>query len=222
MGNPGFVWSCRKGRIGMEKLVGFVGYECEDIVLYLARIITALGKKVAVVDRTEQEMLLEVLEFGKEEETEVCEGEYYGIRVTDQGVSYEEYDIIIYLFGYRLIHPKLYECEALIMVTDGVPAHASLLRKIGNWNRKQYLLIRNLVPMKHTEHYLALLANNEENYCEIPYDENDIRMKYSLGSYSGDMIKQLSKGMKKALLILINFLSVGQQECSIRKVMKQL
>ena len=47
----------------MEKLVGFVGYECEDIVLYLAKILTVLGKKVAVVDRTEQEMLLEVLEL---------------------------------------------------------------------------------------------------------------------------------------------------------------
>ena len=202
----------------MEKLVGFVGYECEDIVLYLSRILTSLGKKVAVIDRTEQEMLLEILEMGKE----VHEEDYYGIKITDQGVNYEEYDIIFYLFGYRLIHPKLYECEALIMVTDGVPAHASLLRKIGNWERKQYLLIRNLVPMKHTEIYLTILADNENNYCEIPYDENDIRMRYSLNSYSGGNVKLLSAGMKRALRILLNFLSVEYQERNIRDVMKKL
>lgn len=202
----------------MEKLVGFVGYECEDIVLYLSLILTSLGKKVAVIDRTEQEMLLEILEMGKE----VHEEDYYGIKITDQGVNYEEYDIIFYLFGYRLIHPKLYECEALIMVTDGVPAHASLLRKIGNWERKQYLLIRNLVPMKHTEIYLTILADNENNYCEIPYDENDIRMRYSLNSYSGGNVKLLSAGMKRALRILLNFLSVEYQERNIRDVMKKL
>lgn len=206
----------------MEKLVGFVGYECEDIVLYLARILNALGKRIAVIDRTEQEMLLEVLQLRKEMEQEAREGDYYGIWVTDQGVSYEEYDMVFYLFGYRLIHPKLYECDALVMVTDGVPAHASLLRKIGNWDRKQYLLIRNLVPMKHTEHYLAILADNEDNYCEIPYDENDIRMRYSLSSYSGGTVKQLSAGMKRALMILMHFLSVEYQERSIREAMKKL
>ena len=45
----------------MVKKTGFVGYESEDIVLYLARILTALDRKVAIVDRTEQEMLLEPL-----------------------------------------------------------------------------------------------------------------------------------------------------------------
>ena len=205
----------------MEKLVGFVGYECEDIVLYLARILTALGKKVAVVDRTEQEMLLEVLELKNEMKKELYADDFYGIWVTDQGVSQEEYDIIFYLFGYRLIHPKLYECETLIMVTDGVPAHASLLRKIGDFWKKQYLVIRNLVPMKHTEQYLAILADNENSYCEIPYDESDIRMRYSLSSYSKCAVKQLSTGMKRALIILLKFLSVECSERSIRDVMKK-
>ena len=206
----------------MEKLIGFVGYECEDIVLYLARIFRAVGKKVAVIDRTEQEMLLEVLELKKDGEKTECAEDYYGIWITGQGVLREEFDFVFYLFGYRLIHPKLYECEALIMVTDGVPAHASLLRKIGNWDRQQYLIIRNIVPMKHTEHYLAVLADNEENYCEIPYDENDIRMRYSLNSYSGGTVKQLSPGMKRALMIVVRFLMPECQERTIRDVMKKL
>ncbi len=206
----------------MEKLVGFVGYECEDIVLYLAKIIRAMGKKVAIVDRTEQEMLLELLEMHQRKENTAREGDFFGIWITEQGVCYDEYDMVFYLFGYRLIHPKLYECEALVMVTDGVPAHASLLRKIGNWDRKQYLLIRNLVPMKHTEQYLALLADNERNYCEIPYDEKDVRMRYCLSSYAGCAIRCLSSGMKRALMILVCFLAVEYPEKLLKDIMKKL
>jgi len=206
----------------MEKLIGFVGYECEDIVLYLAKLLCAFGHRVAVVDRTEQEMLLEVLEMNKKKEGEIREGEFYGVWITDQGVCYDDFDVIIYLFGYRLIHPKLYECNALVMVTDGVPAHASLLRKIGNWDRKQYLLIRNLVPMRHSEQYLAMLADNEANYCEIPYDEKDIRMRYSLNSYASGVMRHLSVGMKHALMILLQFISAEYSERYIKEVMKKM
>ena len=199
----------------MEKIVGFAGYESEDIVIYLAKLISAIGKRVAVIDRTEQEMLLEVLDIQKGKENSAREGEFSGIWVTDQSVDYEEYDVIFYLFGYRLIHPKLYECENLIMVTDGVPAHASILRKIGQWERKQYLVIRNLIPMRHTEQYLAMLANNEGNYCEIPYDEQDIRLRYSLSACTECLLKRLSAGMKKSLELLVCFI---EPDCSIKQI----
>ena len=206
----------------MGEVVGFVGYECEDIAVYLAKIIWACGKKVAIIDRTEQEMLLEVLGVRREEAGNSREMEFSGIWITNSGVCYEEYDKVFLLFGYRLLHPKLYECEKLVMITDGIPAHASLLRNIGCWDRKQYLLIRNLVPMKHTEKYLAMLADNEENYCEVLYEEQDIRMRYNLSSFAECSIKRLSTGMKKALMILVRFLFPECQEKQIKKLMKKL
>ncbi len=206
----------------MEKLVGFVGYECEDVVLYLAKILCCLGKRIAVVDRTEQEMLLEMLEVPKSKETDAREGDFSGVWVTDQGVQKETYDMVFFLFGYRLLHPKMYECEMLVMVTDGVPAHAALLGKLVNWSQKQYLLIRNLVLMKHTEQYLASLAGSEEHYCVIPYDEKDIRMRYSLNSYAECSIKSLSKGMKAALMELLQFLETEYQELMLRKMIRKI
>lgn len=206
----------------MEHIVGFVGYECEDIVVYLARILSALGKKVAIIDRTEQEMLIEVLDLQKRKRNESREGFVSGVWITSQGVNYDEYDVVFLLFGYRLLHPKLYECEILVMVTDGVPAHASLLRKIGRWERKQYLLIRNLVPMKHTEQYLAMLAEHEQEYCEIPYDELDIRMRCSLSSYTKCSMKQLSAGMRKALIVLLRMITSEYQERQLREIMKRI
>ena len=42
----------------MKQEVGFVGYECGDIVFYLARMLSFLGKRTAVLDRTEHRSVL--------------------------------------------------------------------------------------------------------------------------------------------------------------------
>lgn len=193
----------------MGQNVGFVGYECEDIALYLGAVLTGLGKKTIIIDRTEQELLIEM--FG-------CEGEFAGVRMTNQGVSGEDFDFVFFLFGYRLRHPKLYECELLVMVTDGVPAHASLLRKIGQWERKQCLLIRNLIPMRHTEQYLAMLAGNEESYFGLPLEEADIRGKYCLGAYAECNFRKVSTAMQKGLVYLTHFLLPEMDEQEIKKI----
>ena len=202
----------------MANIIGFVGYESEDIVLYLAKVLYAFEKRVAIVDRTEQEMLLELLEVGVERE-----GEYEGIWVTSQGVEKEKYDIIFLLFGYRFMHPKLYECEFLIMVTDGVPAHASLLRKIGQWERVTCLIIRNLVEMKYGEQYLRMLTGQTELTCfMIPYEEQDIRIKYCLGSDTEICIKKLSKEMKQTLIQLVLWLFSDYSENELKKKIRKL
>ncbi len=202
----------------MANIIGFVGYESEDIVLYLAKILYAFEKRVAIVDRTEQEMLLELLEVGVERE-----GEYEGIWVTSQGVEKERYDIVFLVFGYRLMHPKLYECETLIMVTDGVPAHASLLRKIGQWERNTCLVMRNLVEMKYGEQYLKMLTGQTEITCfMIPYEEQDIRIRYCLGSDTEICVKKLSKEMKQTLIQLVLWLFSDYPENELKKKIRKL
>ena len=202
----------------MANIIGFVGYESEDIVLYLGKLFYAFEKRVAIVDRTEQEMLLELLEVGTERE-----GEYEGIWITSKGVEQERYDIVFLLFGYRLMHPKLYECEVLIMVTDGVPAHASLLRKIGQWERITCLVIRNLVEMKYGEQYLKMLIGQTELPCFIiPYEEQDIRIRCCIGTDTEICMKRLSKEMKQTLMQLFLWLVPEYQEKEIRKKIKKL
>ena len=189
----------------MEKIIGIVGYECEDIGLYLAKILYGLGQKVALVDRTEQEMLLEMLEVPKQQDGLERKTEVLGILVTNQNVCLKEFDRIIYLFGYRLLHPKLYQCETLLMIADGIPAHVCLFGMIDSWNRRKFLILRNLIPMKHTGKYLAELADCKNAYCEIPYEEKDIRMRGSLSALNYGNLKLLSGGMKHALHQTINF-----------------
>lgn len=204
----------------MEKLIGIVGYECEDIGLYLAKLLSSMGQKVALVDRTEQEMLLEILEVSEEKETCVRETEISGILVTNQGMCLQAFDWIIYLFGLRLTHPKLYECETVLLISDGIPAHANLLGKMEHWNRRKFLVLRNMIPMKHSEKYLAMLADSENCYCEVPYEEKDIRMRGSLSSLNCGNLNGLSVRMKRALIQMVQFVFPESTNMEIRKLIK--
>lgn len=206
----------------MERLIGVVGYECEDITIYLAGILCALGKKTAIIDRTEQEMLCEMLGMQTNENGAVKEREYCGIWITNKGICTDDFDIVFYVFGYRTEHPKIYECEALLLITDGVPAHASLLSRINNRECRRYLLIRNLVALKHTVDYLVDRADDKAEYVEIPYDEKDVRERCGLCGYGRIGIRQLSGGMKKALLELVKFLTDEYSQKEIRDVMKKM
>lgn len=208
----------------MGTITGVIGYGYEDIVIYLAKILSQAGKRIAVVDRTEQELLLEMLGIPErqEEGREVREGEFSGIFLTNQGVDEEVYDIIFLVLGCRLKHPKLYECEKRILVTDGMPVHAAILGKIRQWERKQFLVLRDIVAMKHTERYLARLAGCEGEYDCVFYEEQDARNKYSLGSEAGCGIKYLSKGLKRLLVRLVKYEAPELDEKEVWRVVRRI
>lgn len=208
--------------MGMGTVIGVVGCDYEDIVVYTAKILCELGKKVVIVDRTEQEVLLEIFEIPTrmEQEREVRDGEFSGLFMTNQGINQEMYDVIFLVFGYRLMHPKLYECESLVMISDGMPARAAILKKLGQWERKQWLILRNLVGMRHTERYLAMLAGNEKDYYPLFYEEQDARVRYSLGAESGCGIRHLSKEMKYLLILLVQYIVPDFSDKEIRQVIR--
>ena len=209
----------------MVNITGFAGYECEDVVLYLAKIVTALERKIVIVDRTEQESLMEIFRHRliPEPGKKITETEYEGILITVDTVCYEEYDEVFLVFGYRLMHPKLYECHNLILVTDGVPSHASMLQKVGKWERRQCILIRDLVPVKHGETYLTMLAGAEGwKCCLLPLQEQDVRWKCSLGTGEHIRIQSLSAGMRQILMKLTVWILQEESETEIKKIMKKI
>lgn len=206
----------------MEQQIGVVGFECEDIAIYLARILNAMGKRIAIIDRTEQEMVCEILGLHSKNGEDAKEREYCGIWITNRNVCAEEFDVVFCVFGYRLEHPKLHECDSILMITDGMPAHASLLRRTYCKECNSYLLIRNLVPMKHTTDYLAELAGGKAECGVLVYDEKDIRVKCGINGYGGIGIRHLSVGMKKSLMELLKFLACKCSQKEIWEVMKKI
>ena len=207
----------------MNRIIGFVGYECEDIALYLAECLGAYGKKVAIEDRTEQGMLLRMLEVEQRRTSgeEKNQLDYLGIVISALPVRQEKFDFIFLLFGYRLQHPKLYDCEVLFMVTDDLPAHAALLGKIEPWERKQALLIRNHMGTGHKSDYLEFLSNQkvERRFC-LSWDEKDIVMRCRLGNENESALTEVSTGMKEMLKELLRFLLPEITEDFLKRIGK--
>lgn len=185
----------------MIEKIGFVGYECEDIIMYLANCLTEHGKRVVIEDRTEHGILLQMLEAKyRIEQGEEAEVVFNGIPVTNAMIYSEEYDIVLIYFGYRLLHPKLYECNRLVLVTDALPAHALLLRKIEEWERKQILLVKDYTESKHGLHYLTLLTGQTvDSVLCLPWEERDKRIRNSLGTAENIRTEKLSAQMKEII-----------------------
>ena len=198
----------------MADKIGVVGYECEDIVLYLAYSLRELGKCVAIEDRTEHGIMFRMLDT----EVDLRSGEettiyFQEIAVTNSILHKEDYDVVFMVFGYRLLHPKLYECGKLILVTDDFPAHASLLKELEEWERRQILLVRNHIESKHGVSYLTHLTgqNTEEVLCTA-WEEKDIRIRNSLGSAEYIRLHRLSPGMRENINRLVGFIVSDHQE----------
>lgn len=201
--------------------IGFVGYECEDIVLYLASHLTDCGKKVAIEDKSEAGMLMRMVDTNPQSTKQ--EGQrlipYRGICVTNALQGKEEYDVVFLVFGYRIQHPKLYECETLVLVTDGLPAHAMVLREVEQWERKQGLLIRNYTEARHGAGYLELLTGQKaEQIFLLPWDERDLRGRYSLGQEERMNLCSLSGGMKEVIREMTAFIAPELPKEMIKKI----
>ncbi len=203
----------------MTEKIGFVGYECEDIVLYLAYCLMQLGRKVVIEDRTEHGMLLRMMESREMSENE--EIMFQEIPITNAMIHNADYDVVLMSFGYRLLHPKLYECNQLVLVTDAFPAHAALLDEMEAWDRKQVLLIRNFTESKHGTNYLEVLTGQKlEKVICIPWEERDVRIRNSLGTAEYIRIERLSAAMRDAVQQLLEVL-VSDEEVMICKGRKR-
>ena len=177
----------------MKLIVGFAGYECGDIVLYLAKILSFFGKKTAVLDRTEQRSVLGIC--GEKEE-------YAGIRLfaSLDEVLESEYDVILKVFGYQPLWEEIRECKELFLVTEGSGFRARLLAGIQTANKSCCMIVRNMVAMKYTEDYLMFLAGQEIDHCFLLFlEERDIKNEYSLGVEKDVPLRQLSESMKELL-----------------------
>lgn len=203
----------------MRDKIGVVGYECEDMILYLAYSLKEFGKRVAIEDRTEHGIMLRMLDA----EVDLRNGEettiyFQEITVTNSILHKEDYDFIFMIFGYRLLHPKLYECEKLILVTDDFPAHASLLSELEEWERRQILLVRNHIESKHGVAYLSLLTEQKtEALLCVSWEERDNRIRNSLGSAESVRLSRLSSSMREAIGQLVEFIVSDSQAESDRE-----
>lgn len=187
--------------------VGFLGFDSTDIVVYLARILLACEKKVAVVDSTKRSVLLQMTQLPSAMEKG---GYYHDVLFIPESMSEgelrsEEYDYVLHYFGDDMENPKTKDCDEVFLVTDMVPCNAEFLKSASLQEGVQKrFLVRNAISTKFADRYLAELTCLEiekQNIYNIAYDEEDYRSKCYLCTETRKniKIKNLSVGMKEFL-----------------------
>lgn len=177
----------------MKLIVGFVGCECGDIVFYLAKMLSFLGKKTAILDRTERRSVFGICEAARESA---------GILISSSldEVLESECSLVLKVFGYQPLWEEIQECKEVFLVTDGSVFWTRMLAEMQTVHRTCCMIIRDMVSMKYAEDYLMFLSGQEIEKCFLLFlDERDVKGRYSLGIEKNVPLRHLSEGMKKLL-----------------------
>ncbi len=115
------------------KVIGFIGLDVQDTVLYLSRIFYQMGKRVLMADYSESQALYYCIPMipGTDDYAEIIEyrGTYFTRGLLCQE-NYKEYDVIMIFFGFAQ-HEKINHCTHRIYTTDCEKNHIERLKEIG-------------------------------------------------------------------------------------------
>ena len=189
------------------KVIGFVGTDSTDIVVYLARMINATGKKVGIGDCSIHKSLMRTVSLP--EELVKGNGYYKEILIlsgeADNEADLNAQDMLLYYFESNINHGYIAQCTDLVLISDMVLSHAQLLKELLVGDIPKIMLIHNAVSVKYSENYLITQTGQEfqkENVLVLPYEERDFRSKCYLCIDKTHRLTRLSSGMKSVILNL--------------------
>ena len=229
-----------------SRILGFIGSDKYDIILYLSQILRTLEYKVLIVDCSESKALTFCIPEPKIDKSAVLymreavqeEKSYY---ITHQGcefirnLSYEqimekrkEYDYIMIDFGFHQEERMLAACSLVVLCVDQQLQNMIALQPVFQEREelleKSCLIFRRIygckISMKYLQQELGMTLPRERVY---QYDQDVIDIKYCIDSQYNHRIQMsfLPKGMKSCLSFLMQIIEPKlsrEQEKKIYKV----
>lgn len=207
------------------KTISFLGIESYDIILYLARILSNLGKRILVIDVSDRGALSNGLYDSSEalvDNTEPGILSHQGLdfipRVYEwiyRGDFYNQflyhtncdYDYILIDYGLNIGHTAIEKSTLVIMVSD-MQKHniESLLPVMEQLDLPKEIVIKDVVPCKIKAKDLlpdkVREIKNVIHYLDI--DINDIANKIQMQHTRLISLKKCSKKMKDLLCGVVN------------------
>ena len=208
-----------KGRV-----IGFVGVEEYDIIMYLTTLLNRIGKKILLIDLSETTALSFCMRIPQgldiKEEIAECNGIFYtrGAYLKE----YEEkdtllttYDYIFIDYGFKFHSQDLEGCDIITIVTDKQMHHLHRLKGIRNSDKEIYLILKHL---EQGDNYLKIKNIFGEKLAitkTYPFlaDSTDQTLAHSLQYHRTINIKRLSIEYRYFLKdFLFNALDITKEE----------
>ncbi|HKL80685.1 MAG TPA: hypothetical protein VJ888_09665 [Mobilitalea sp.] len=201
------------------RVIGFLGVDKYDFILYLSRILYAMGKKILLVDYSENYALSCCIPHPEALRKDILEyrgiyymngagsGENYSLINDTIEIHNQQYDYILVDYGFDFNSIGLNNCDAIICVTD---QQLHNLRQFSLNNREDNikgiltaLIIRDVGDCKTKYRYLIDEMGLDQiavTQTFITY-QDDLDVRYRLNcQYDGVVrLHRLSKYMKAVL-----------------------
>lgn len=156
-----------------HKVIGFMGLDVQDTILYLSRIFHQMGKRVLMADYSESQALYYCIPMipGTNDYTEQVE--YRGTYFTRGPVcqeNCEKYDVIMIFFGF-VPRSEIKFCTHMIYTTDCEKNHMERLKEIEGGEADYFQLVYRNAGEKYTDRMVRPLAGTVREACQ--YSCND-------------------------------------------------
>lgn len=151
-----------------NKIIGFVGLDVQDTILYLSRIFYHMGKSVLMADFSESQALYYSIPLITGADAYSTIVEYRGTFFTCMPIEEKEmkaFDVVMVFFGFEIGRGAAY-CSHMIYTTDKEKNHIEKLCRLKKENYEyNQLVYRNAGKRKRLE-YEPLLAAGIREECQ--------------------------------------------------------
>jgi hypothetical protein len=213
-----------------NNVLGFIGIENFEIILYLSRILSKLERKVLLIDYSNDRDLASCIPIptGMAAEDDVIT--HFGIDFTRKGLDQDqelinEYDDILINFGFNCVTAEKY-CTRLIFTVNQMLHNIIRLATLtadsaGSADRS--LMIKDVVDSKISPEYIMECMKidiSKDNICVLYFDEID--MKYKILSQHNALFqfRKITKGTKDYLLETVRKLCPDVPEKVLKEAYK--
>lgn len=195
-----------------SKMIGFLGADKYDILLYLSKILTRLNQKVLLVDYSENRALTCCIPIPGKRQGILTIRDRTGAylepsgrkteeeRISYQGIDFlieplygqlmemkERYDLILVDLGFQVYSKLIHECNQIYLSLDQQLHNIMQLKPISlmgeEVEKKCFILFRQVYDCKiSTAYLLEELALNVPEDNIFPYYQETMDMKYCIDS----------------------------------------
>ena len=205
------------------KVLGFIGTEKYDVILYLSIFLKELGKKVAMVDLSEDRALATAVPFSAEVDTCYFRDSVFYNHVDAIEDIVEDVDYVLIDFGFSVKHDLIAACNEIYLVTDTQFYHNKLLKNtVLAEDQARYLLVRCFFNNKRINDVTimdlkSLFITSRNTFSFHDYDtdyQNMIKCQNGLINF-----KRISPDLKEFLMIVV---ATDFDEKTLRATLKKL
>jgi hypothetical protein len=191
-------------------IVGFIGIETYDIILYTAKLLYNLKKKVLVIDQSESEALTFCIPIPDTMNAKLTKINFSNIEFIKDRSALEfvcEYDYILIDFGFSLHNKEVIHCSQLFFVTDKQQHNIFKLQSLKINQCETHLIIKDVIQKENAAYLFDNLKEyslNLKDYFYLYYDDIDKENMTSL-QYSYDIkLKKLSGQFRYMLFEILS------------------